>query len=259
MSFTGKAPNATYKDILQVGNSNNGISTSVTNVKTGDGSSSSLSVSDRALQVKSATNNTAALDVQNASGTSKLLVDTTNSLVKANGINVNTMYKEFGVYDLSPTTGTHHPLICNNMMFSDSGTDFLAITIFGTGADPATTLDVSGHSTYSLSSIATLWYLMDDISIDAIRVLAKSRGDANLNFHVYSYDIDSSTGDLSNGTLLAHIGSVMSTTNTSVKNDALEIDSASVSSGKVIIAFIENETDTSDVSCQLNIKYHITG
>ena len=145
------------------------------------------------------------------------------------------------------------------MMFSDSGTDFLAITIFGTGADPATTLDVSGHSTYSLSSIATLWYLMDDISIDAIRVLAKSRGDANLNFHVYSYDIDSSTGDLSNGTLLAHIGSVMSTTNTSVKNDALEIDSASVSSGKVIIAFIENETDTSDVSCQLNIKYHITG
>ena len=259
MSFTGKAPNATYKDILQVGNSNNGVSTSVTNVKTGDGSSSSLSVSDRALQVKSLTDNTAALDVQNASGTSKLLVDTTNSIVKANGIHVNTMYKEFGVYDLSPTAGTHHPLICNNMMFSDSGQDFFPITAFGTGTDPATTLDMSGHTSYGLSSIATLWYVMDGISIDAIRVLARADGSVNLNFHVYSYDIDASTGDLSNGTLIAHIGSVMAATSTSLKTDVLEIDSASVSSGKVLIAFVENETDTSDISCQLNIKYHITG
>ena len=259
MSLTGKSPSETYKDIAYLDNSNNGVTTSLKQVKTGNGGSTALQVSDRSLQVKSATNNTAALDIQNASGTSKLLVDTTNNLVKANGINVNTMYKEFGVYDLSPTAGTHHPLICNNMMFSDSGNDFLAITIFGTNPDPATTLDMSGHTSYGLSSIATLWYLMDDIYIDAIRVLARADGSVNLNFHVYSYDIDASTGDLSNGTLLAHIGSVMSATNDSVKNDALEIDSASVSSGKVIMAFIENETDTSDVTCQLNIKYHITG
>ena len=262
MSFTGKQKKDTYKDILQVGNSNNGVSTSVTNVKSGDGSSSSLSVSDRALQVKSLTDNTAALDVQNASGTSKLLVDTTNSIVKANGIHVNTMYKEFGLYDFSPAAGNHNPMICNNMMFSDSGSDFFGLgSSFGNDTDPATSFDISGHPSYSPESSAVFWYVMDDISIDAIRVIARADGSVNLNFHVYSYDLDTSTnyGDLSNGTLVAHIGSVMAATTTSLKTDVLAIDSASVSSGKVLIAFVENETDTSDISCQLNIKYHITG
>ena len=39
-------------------------------------SDSSVSVSDRSLKVKSATDNTAALDVQNSGGTTKFLVDT---------------------------------------------------------------------------------------------------------------------------------------------------------------------------------------
>ena len=73
MSLTGKSPSETYKDIAYVDNSNNGVTTSLKQVKTGNGGSTSLQVSDRALQVKSATNNTTALDVQNASGTSKLL------------------------------------------------------------------------------------------------------------------------------------------------------------------------------------------
>ena len=263
MSFTGKAPDITYKDILQVDNSNNGVSSSLNVVKTGESSSSALSVSDRALQVKSATDNTTALDVQNASGSSKLLVDTTNSIVKANGVHVNTQYKEFGCFDFSPTAGYHHPLVSNNMMFSDSGTDFDSFTdsVFSNGADPATSVDLSAHVTYSESAVATFWYVMDDISIDAVRVLARADGSANLNFHVYSYDLDTSTnyGDLSNGTLIAHIGSVMAATTTTLKTDVLTIDSASVSSGKVLLAFVENETDTSDISCQLNIKYHITG
>ena len=84
MSLTGKSPSETYKDIAYVDNSNNGVTTSLKQVKTGNCGSTSLQVSDRALQVKSATNYTSALDVQYASGTSKLLVDTTNKYVKAN-------------------------------------------------------------------------------------------------------------------------------------------------------------------------------
>ena len=111
MSLTGKSPSETYKDIAYVDNDNNGVTTSLKQVKTGNGSSTALQVSDRSLQVKSATDNTTALDVQNASGTSKLLVDTTNNYVKANGVHVNTMYKEFGLYDFSPTQGYHNPMI----------------------------------------------------------------------------------------------------------------------------------------------------
>ena len=108
MSLTGKSPSETYKDNTYVDNDNNGVTTSLKQVKTGNGSSTALQVSDRSLQVKSATNNTTALDVQNASGTSKLLVDTTNNYVKANGVHVNTMYKEFGSFQLGSITQNYY-------------------------------------------------------------------------------------------------------------------------------------------------------
>ena len=261
MSFTGKSPAETYGDIAYVDNSNNGVSASLNRVKTGEGSATSLKVSDRALQVKSDTNNAVAFDVQNSGGTSKFLVDTDNNYVKANGVHVNTLYKEFGVHDFSPTAGYHYAMICNNMMFSDSGGDFAGHSGFSNGTDPATTLDVSGHVSYTIDGIPTYWYMMNSIYIDEIRVMGRADGSANLNFHVYSYDLDTSTnyGDLSNGTLIAHIGTSLAVTTTTIKTDTLAMDSASISENKVLIAFVENETDTSDISCQLNIKYHITG
>ena len=261
MSLTGKSPSETYKDIAYVDNSNNGVTTSLKQVKTGNGGSTALQVSDRALQIKSATDNTTALDVQNASGTSKLLVDTTNNYVKANGVHVNTMYKEFGLFDFSPTAGYHNPMICNNMMFSDSGSDIIADdSMFSNGTDPATSLDLSANGTASIAT-ACFWYIIDNISIDSIRVLATCDSSQSLNYLVYSYDLDTSSnhGDLSNGTLLAHIGSSMSATSTTIKTDTLTIDSASVSAGKIVVAFVENEGGTGDITSQLNIKYHITG
>ena len=261
MSLTDKSPAETYKDITYVDNANNGVTTSLKQIKTGNGSSTALQVSDRALLVKSATDNTSALEVQNSSGSSKLLVDTTNSYVKANGVHIHTMYKDFGVFDYSPTQGNHQPMITNNMMFSDSGIDWATSTLGGTGTDPATSFDVSAHASHSIVLLPCYWYVMDAISIDEIRVLARCDSSENLNFHVYSYDLDTSTnyGDLSNGTLLAHIGSVLSATNNTIKTDTLAIDSATVSAGKVIMAFVENEDGTGDITAQLNIKYHITG
>ena len=55
MSLTGKSPSETYKDITYVDNDNNGVTTSLKQVKTGNGSNTALQVSDRSLQVKSAT------------------------------------------------------------------------------------------------------------------------------------------------------------------------------------------------------------
>ena len=261
MSLTGKSPSETYKDIAYVDNSNNGVTTSLKQVKTGSGSSTALQVSDRALLVKSSTNNTTALDVQNASGASKLLVDTTNNYVKANGVHVHTMYKEFGTFDHSPAAGYHYPLVANNMMFSDSGTDWGVMVGFGNGTDPATSLDVSAHTSYPLNTTGAMWYIMDAITIDQIRVTAMCNSSENLNFHVFSYDLDTSSnhGDLSGGTLIAHIGSVMAASTTTIKTDTLAIDSADIAANKVLIAFYENEDGTGDVTCQLNIKYHITG
>ena len=46
MSLTGKTLSASYKDILQVDNSNNGVTTSIKTVKDGEGTSSCLAISD---------------------------------------------------------------------------------------------------------------------------------------------------------------------------------------------------------------------
>ena len=262
MSLTGKSPSETYKDIAYVDNSNNGVTTSLKEVKTGSGSSTALQVSDRSLLVKSATDNTTALDVQNASGSSKLLVDTTNNYVKANGVHVNAQYKEFGLYDFSPTAGYHYGMISSNVMESSGGADFASTTAWGNGADPATSLEIhSAHVSVALDGFPSYWYLMDSISIDEIRVLARCDSSENLNFHVYSYDLDTSTnhGNLSGGTLIAHINSVMAATGLAIKTDTLVIDSDTVAANKILVAFVENEDGTGDISCQLNIKYHITG
>ena len=62
MSLTGKSPADTYKDLAYVDNSNSGVDSTLRSVKTGEGSTTAVSLSDRALKVKSATDNTTALD-----------------------------------------------------------------------------------------------------------------------------------------------------------------------------------------------------
>ena len=143
MSLTGKSPSETYKDITYVDNSNSGVDSTVREVKTGNGSATAVSLSDRALKVKSTTNNTTALDVQNSSGTSKLLVDTSNDQVKALGTHVNTQYAYFGMDSQGSANylaDTHHPV----PFFSNSAGGVLQDNItFGTGTDPATTFTLS--------------------------------------------------------------------------------------------------------------------
>ena len=107
MALTGKTPKDTYKDLLEIDNSNSGVDSTARDVKTGNGASTSLKVSDRSCIVTSATNNTSAFDVKNSSGTTKLLVDTTNDQVKALGTHVNTMYAHFGIGATDAVSYTH--------------------------------------------------------------------------------------------------------------------------------------------------------
>lgn len=169
-----------------------------------------------------------------------------------------TLYKDFGIYNFESVTGTHYGMIANNMMFSDSGDDYAGHTGWGTGTDPATSLDVSGHASYSLDGFAQMWYLEDNITIDKIRVFNTGESSVNINYHMYSYDYDSSTGDLTNGTLVAHIGTVIAQVSSAVKSDTLTLDSPNVAANKVLIAFFENEGSDCRVSSTMQVKYHLT-
>ena len=263
MSLTGKSPSETYKDLTYVDNNNIGVDSTTRSVKTGNGSSTAISVSDRALKVKSATDNTTALDVQNSSGTSKLSVDTTNNQVKALGHHVNTQYAYFGIGATEASsfaTNTHQPVpFVTNAIGASVLQDDIA---FGTSTDPATTFTTAdGTNTDASLLVPLMWYVPDAISIDGITSLegaTAATGDTT-RMHLYSYTFTSgSTSALTSGTLLAHNSDVTNAGSEQAYKSTWTIDSASVSAGKVILVFFRCDSTKSDYSLNITVKYHLT-
>ena len=268
MILTGKTPADTYIDFLEIDNGNSGVDSTARDIKTGNGSSTSLKVSDRSCIVTSSTDNTGAFYVQDSGENIKLQVDTTNDQVKALGNHINTQFKEFGIWDFSPTAGEHHNLITSPAIPTTLDEDFdgevNGSAWGGTGTTPATSLTTTSLAKEYLPSI---WLLQQNIYIDSIQYLMASGSASTINLHLMQYDIvtgsGSTAGDLSNGVVLAQTGSAsdslspVTTGNDRVSNGTLTINTTNVSSGKAIILFAE-ASDTDDMTIQVTIKYHLT-
>ena len=97
MALTSKTPKDTYKDLLEIDNSNSGVDSTIRSIKTGDGSSTAIGTSDRSCVITSTTDNTGAFYVQNSAEAVKFKVDTTNNQVKALDTHVNTQYAYFAM------------------------------------------------------------------------------------------------------------------------------------------------------------------
>ena len=129
----------------------------------------------------------------------------------------------------------------------------------GTGTDPNTTLDKTSTTDELVNMLFNVPFNM---TIDAVKVFASTDQDTDctLNYHLMSYDMtaDGTTndGNLSNGTVLAD-GQATSVDRSVIKSTDLTIQSSSVTSGKVIACFVENETNTDDINLQVQVKYHI--
>ena len=260
-TFQGDTPSNYYKRLLQINQSSNTAPDATTrNVQGGDATSTSISLSDDVLKVQPITDNTTGTFlVNNQSGNSILNVDTSSSLVKAGASQVNalTLFKDMGLYDFSPTAGYHNPLIANNMMSSNLGHLIMEDqSMFSNGTDPATTLDISTNGT-ERGGVACYWYLENNITLDSIRYMTTTDGSDTIEFHLYAYtlDVSSNHGDLSAGTLHAHVHSVTSDVNT-IRTGTLTLDTADIDASKVVIGFVESDS-TTDITCSLNIKYHI--
>ena len=258
-TFTGKTFASFYKNLLGMNQSGNtGVDSTLRSVQDGAGNDTCISLSTRNFDIQPSANSTITSTVKNLGGSNILSVDTTNSKVLMGASQVPpTLFKEMGLYDFSPTAGYHHPLIASNMMFSDSGDDFIAdVSMFGNGDDPASTLDLSADGTEKIG-VACYWYLENNITLDSVRYMVTTDGSATLNFHLESYDLDVSSnhGDLSGGTTCARVHSQTSDANT-LRIGTLALDSADIDSGKVVIGLVESSS-TDDITCTLNIKYHI--
>ena len=107
MSLTNKTIANTYKDLLEVDNSNNGITTTTKTIKSGDGTSSCVSISDDQIAIRPQNDNTTnTLNVKNASGTNLLEVDSTNTTVKTLGQYANTNIQSFGMGSVNSNPST---------------------------------------------------------------------------------------------------------------------------------------------------------
>ena len=263
MALTGKTPKDTYKDLLYVDNSNTGVDNNVRKIKSGSGSSTSLFLSNKNLKVASAQNNTTAFLVVNQDNTTKFNVDTSNNQVKALGHHVNTQYAYFGVGSSDSavfSANTHTALPFAGMQM---GSSLLQDnTQFGTGTDPATSFTTADGSLTDASLLApVMWYIPDNIAIDSVYSIegaTTATGDTT-RMHLLSYDFTSgSTSALTNGTLLAHNDDVTNAGSEQAYLSTWTVDSASVASGKVILAFFRCDSTNSDYSINITIKYHLT-
>ena len=262
MSFTGKSPANTYKDITYVDNNNSGADSTTRQVKTGNGADTSIKVSDRQLIVTSATDNVGAMMVKNAADTTKFVVDTANDQVKALGQHVNTQYAYFGMDSQGSANylaDTHHPV----PFFANSAGGVLTDNLtFGTSTDPATSFTTAdGSNTDASLLVPFLWYVPDSISIDKVFSIEgkESSATATTRCHLYSYTFNTgSTSALTSGTLLAHNSDVTNAGSEQAYLSEWTVDSASVAAGKVILAFFRMDSTADDYGVSITVKYHLT-
>lgn len=262
-SFTGKTFSNFYKNLLGMNQSSNtGVDATTRTVQDGAGNNTALSLSDDVLQVQPQTDNTTgAMLVKNQSGRNILAVDTTNSKVLAgeSQVAVNTQYAYFGCSSsmaLGAVAGTHYLIPFSTMAFSS------AAVAFGTGTDPSTSYVISSNNTGD-DITTSLWYVPDNITIDAIHFFAggnAASGDT-VNIHLMSFDIDKGAGagkgDLSNGTVIAGGADIASLGYENIIYQATSPSSANVDGGKVIVATFESNGTNSDYACNIITKYHI--
>ena len=259
MSLTGKTKASSYKDILQMNNSNNGVDTTVRTVADGEGTSSALYLSDDQIVIKPNNDDTTGVvKIQDKDGNTLFGVDSTNDLVRAGAGThiVNTNIQQFGLssYLALPSSSDTWTALSNPTHRLQT-----AVTA-GTGGTPDTSVTVSSTAD---DMVGIMWYVPFNISIDSCNVwfgADQSSGDV-VKFSVMSYTVDTSNGstggDLSSGVEnCVSPGAITGAGREQAYYQALTISTADVDAGKTICAFVSQDGTSSDLSCNMQLIWH---
>ena len=267
-TFQGTLVSNYFKRILQVSQtSNTGVDATTRAVQTGDGAATSISISDDVLSVQPQNDDSVAtLLCKTNAGNNILAVDTTNKkvLVGASQIAATTQYAHFGAgFDSGSLTfvADYHYAIPFNFMFYQNDVQMGSSTSSSfNDTNPASTLTIS---TTAMKAVGVYWYVMDDITIDAVKWLHAAddaTGDVTAA-HLMSYTVDtangSTGGDLSSGTVLADGATITNSGYEQIYYQSLTIQSADVDAGKVILFTFASDTVNSDFSINATVKYHL--
>jgi len=263
-SFTDKKLSEVYKDILHTDNSNTGIDSNIKQIKCGDGDTSALYLSDRNLKAQPSTDSTTNSVICDADGNALLTVDSTNDLVKA-GIGQHTVNTQYAYFGVSSGIGANYAVNRHYVLAFGGNTQTAALADnfqLGTGTDPDTSFTTAdGAGTDASLIVPCMWLVPDNITIDAVYSLegGDNATGATTRMHLMSYTFNSgSTSALADGTLLAHNSDV---TNAGYEQPYLStwtVDSSDVVAGKVILAAFRSDSNNSDYSLTIKVKYHLT-
>ena len=264
MSLTNKTISNSYKDLLQIDNSNNGINTvAARRIKDGDGARSALKISDDEIIVHPNNDNTNQnFRVNNVAGTSKFEVRCSTDDVKALGQYVNTGVQSFGVGSVNAVPASANTWTMIGKEMGSHRFNTVPITM-GTGSTPATTYDVSGGNV-AMNLVQCIWYVPFNITIDSCNVWFgqdSNSGDV-VKFSVMGYSIDTGNGgtggDLSGG--VEHCVSPSTITGTGYKtayNQDLTVSTANVDAGKAIVACVHQDGTNADLTINMQLVYHL--
>ena len=265
-SYEKKSPKDTFNDSLNVDNSNNGIATSLKDIISGSGTKSCMQISDDGILLKPNNDNGEIIKIQTLNNTTVFKIDTSTLhptiLIGSTQLAANTLYKDFGIWDVSPVAGTHYSMGCMVNQNISSAEDVDPLN-FGTGTNPATSFTISDNSNNVVNS---MWIMTNGIVLDEVRVILSTDSATTVNVHLMSFDFvsgsGSDAGNLSNGDVHASNGgesslSPVSTVNTKASNLILTLDNANIDPNKAILAFVENVGGTQDLTCSMQIQYHI--
>ena len=261
MSLTGKTLASSYKALLMVADTTNGIDTALETVTDGEGTVSAISLSDDRLAVQPQVHDTTTtFRVNDKDANALLTVDASNDVVKA-GIGqhyVNTNIKDW--YVLSAASLPSIADTWTALSLGGGGRTIPPIT-FGTGSTPVTLYQIS---TTGDDVVGLFWYVPFNITIDSCHVWfgsSAATGDV-VKFSIMDYAINTANGALG-GDLQGGVETCVSpATITSAGYEqayyqSLTVSSANVDAGRAIMAFVSQDGTNSDLSVQLQLVYHM--
>ena len=260
MSLTGKTKAGSYKDLLQMNNSNSGIDAGTRTVVDGEGTASSLNISSSRTIVQGGSDTSTKFAVQDADSNNLLLVDSSNDLVKAGAGQhiVNTQVKDFCITSVNSQPSSADTWTA---LSSIGSARFVAAVELGTGSTPATSLTIS---TTANNVAQAMWYVPFNITIDSCNVwfgADAASGDA-VKFSVMQYAVDSAngatSGDLSSGSELCNQSLPFNGQGyEQAYYGAMTVASANVDAGKVIMACVHQNGTNADLTVNMQLVYHL--
>ena len=267
MSLTGKTISSSYKSILRVNDNTNGVDTTLESVTDGEGTASSISISDDQLKVQPQNDNVAGtFAVANAGGSNIFSVnanDSPNGVKVGTGqVYVNTQYAHFSASYLDAAwsgglANTHYAVPFNN---TTTTSGVIANLGLGTSTDPATSLTISDSA---MDIVQCYWYVPDNIYVE--KVLWWSAGDAatgdTTRAHLMAYDVvttaGGTSGDLSNGYGVAASSDVTNAGYEQAYYNEMTVSVPAIPSGKVALFTFRADSVNSDYTINATIKYYL--